>query len=282
MIVPVWVGDRLWGGLRFAFDEVQELSPGEVDAIRTGANMFGTVLNAEYQAAALAATEDRLRQGQKLEAIGRLAGGVAHDFNNLLTVILGYAGGLYTRTGSEDAAHIVQAAERASALTNQLLTFSRQAALRKEVVDLVGVVEQSRVLLTRLIGDTISITCEISPGCGNVVGDATQFHQVVMNLALNARDAMPTGGALTLRVAPLIVLDEPVDDLPPGSYVHVTVEDTGIGMDVDTVERAAEPFFFHQAPSARAPGSGSRPSMASSAAPTDRYEFPLSSERAPR
>ena len=249
LIIPVFAGERLWGGLAQSFADASNRSPGELDAVRAAASIFGSALQAAETASALHLTEERLRQSEKLEAIGRLAGGVAHDFNNLLTAILGYADLLSDETGSEEARQIVSAATRAAGLTRQLLAFSRRQAVHDDVVDLAGVVREVAGLIERVIGEDIVVSTTIDPELGMVVADSTQIHQVLLNLALNGRDAMPRGGHLRIRAAN-------VDAAPPwtvstvgdGPLVCLSVEDEGVGMDDDTRDRALEPFFTTKAP----------------------------------
>jgi PAS domain S-box-containing protein len=196
------------------------------------------------------ALEDRLRQSQKMEAVGRLAGGVAHDFNNLLTVILGYsqilADGVPAGTLAESTAQIKSAAERAAAITRQLLAFSRKQVLSPRVINLNEVVLSLDSLLRRLIGEDIEVLTVPAADLGMVKADPNQLEQVVMNLALNARDAMPHGGKLTLEVGNTY-LDEAYalqhQPVVPGRYVMLAVSDTGEGMSAETQARIFEPFY---------------------------------------
>jgi len=212
---------------------------------------FRDVTERNRAEAALRESEDQLRQSQKMDAIGRLAGGVAHDFNNLLTVILGYTEQMLERLGSQEpmrtAAHEIQnAAERAAALTRQLLAFSRKQVLEPRMLDLNAVLNGTSGLLRRLIGEDVRLDVKLEPQLGRVLADEHQLQQVIMNLAINARDAMPQGGRLTLTTAN-VTLDESYAQqhlpLGPGEYVLLTVADTGIGMDPATKARAFEPFF---------------------------------------
>ena len=195
--------------------------------------------------------EDQLRQAQKMEAIGRLAGGVAHDFNNVLTVILGYATSLEYAVDPDDplasqAAEIRVAAERAARLTQQLLAFSRQQVLQPRVLDLNDVVRQSSTMLQRLIGTHIELRAELDPSLWSVLVDPGQMEQVFMNLVVNARDAMPNGGAITIttrRVATRKARWEQGVPVPPGEWVIFEVTDSGTGMPPAVVARIFEPFF---------------------------------------
>jgi len=195
--------------------------------------------------------EEQLRQGQKMEAIGRLAGGIAHDFNNLLLVIRGYSAILLGELSDEEqrdsAQQIDSAAERAGEFTRQLLAFSRQQVLRPEVTDLNAVVAETLTLLQRSIGGSVQIESELEPGIGTVLVDRGQIAQAVMSLALNARDAMSDGGG-TLRIRTAgVELDgtstNAHDEVIPGSYVLLQITDSGTGMDKETQSRIFDPFF---------------------------------------
>src|SRR5271154_4911295 len=195
--------------------------------------------------------ELQLRQAQKMEAIGRLAGGIAHDFNNLLMVISGYSEFLLDRLGSEPtlrspAQEIAGAAQRASALTRQLLAFSRKQMLAPRILDLNGIVTENLKMLTRMIGEDIDLVMMPGASLGSVRADAGQIEQVIMNLAVNARDAMPAGGKLTIETSN-VTLDEEYArvhaPLQAGEYVMLAISDTGMGMDVETQSHIFEPFF---------------------------------------
>jgi PAS domain S-box-containing protein len=195
--------------------------------------------------------EAQLQQAQKMEAVGRLAGGVAHDFNNLLTVIQGYGELLAASVAgdpdrSESAAEIVKAAERAAALTRQLLAFSRQQVLEPRVFDVGAVLGDTQKMLRRLIGEDVEVVFETPAGLGRVKADSGQVEQVLLNLAVNARDAMPDGGRLAIELEN-VLLDEPLaatlEPVPPGAWVVLKVTDTGCGMDAATLTHIFEPFF---------------------------------------
>jgi two-component system, cell cycle sensor histidine kinase and response regulator CckA len=193
----------------------------------------------------------QLLQAQKMEAIGRLAGGVAHDFNNLLTVMTGYSEQMIDRLESHDplrrkAEAIRSAAHRAAGLTQQLLAFSRRQMQQPRIVDLNEAVGRMNRLLRRLIGEDVDLVSELSEIPTRVRADPLHLEQVLMNLAVNARDAMPRGGVLTLgtRVERLDVGDlAEHPQMPPGEYVLLTVRDNGCGMDAETRRRLFEPFF---------------------------------------
>ena len=195
--------------------------------------------------------EEQFRQAQKMEAVGRLAGGVAHDFNNLLTIIMSYAD-LLARdlpegsAARQDLLEIRKAGAQAASLTNQLLAFSRQQVLAPVVLNLNELVADVRKMLQRLLGEDIELSLVLAPQLGNVRADPGQLQQVIMNLAVNSRDAMPTGGKLSIETADLELSEEYVEahqTVRPGSYATLVVTDTGSGMDPETRSRAFEPFF---------------------------------------
>jgi signal transduction histidine kinase/CheY-like chemotaxis protein len=194
--------------------------------------------------------EEEVRQLQKLEAIGRLAGGVAHDFNNLLAVISGYCDLVLDELGkhplSEHVVEVRQAAERATELTSQLLAFSRKQIREPTNVDLNTLISGMKKMLGRLIGEDVVLKTVLHPGLGHVLADKGQVQQVVMNLAVNARDAMPTGGKLTIETSEASV-DEALrarhPDFEEGRYAMLAITDTGVGIDHDTQSRIFEPFF---------------------------------------
>src|SRR5437667_2984438 len=195
--------------------------------------------------------EQQLRQAQKMEAVGRLAGGIAHDFNNILTAITGYADLLLEDLGAtdprrQDADEIHKAADRAAGLTRQLLAFSRQQVLQPTVLEVNKLVSDLEKMLRRLLGEDVELSTRLAPTTGRVKADPGQLEQVVMNLAVNARDAMPNGGKLTLETAN-VDLDEAyaADHYPAraGPFVMLAVSDTGIGMSEETQAHMFEPFF---------------------------------------
>ena len=197
------------------------------------------------------ALEDQFRQAQKMEAVGRLAGGVAHDFNNLLMVISGYAEVILAQLDAASPLHekgraIQLAADRATTLTRQLLAFSRKQLLELKVVDVNAIVQDMERLLRPLIGENIDLVTILTPESAHTRADAGQLEQVIMNLVVNAKDAMPAGGKLTLRTEN-IALDENhrrgQHFIRPGNYVTLLVSDTGMGMDRETQSRIFEPFF---------------------------------------
>src|ERR1700733_8165013 len=202
------------------------------------------------------ALEQQLQQSQKMEAVGRLAGGIAHDFNNLLMVISGYSEFLLDRLGPEPelrapAQEIASAAGRASSLTRQLLAFSRKQMLAPKILDLNGVVTENLKMLTRVIGEDIDLVMVPAAELGAVRADAGQIEQVIMNLAVNARDAMPAGGKLTIETSN-VSLDEEYArfhaPLRPGNYVMLAISDTGAGRYSETQSHIFEPFFTTKGP----------------------------------
>ena len=200
--------------------------------------------------------ESQLRQAQKLESVGRLAGGVAHDFNNLLTLINGYSDSVLKGLRPTDPLYpyveeIKRAGEHAASLTNQLLTFSRKQVIQPRPLDMSAIVNDAERMLQRLIGEDIELVTTIDPLLGQVMADPDQIHQVIMNLVVNARDAMPEGGKLEITMKNADVDEGSMSahpDAGPGRYVLMTITDTGIGMDEDTLQSAFEPFFTTKRP----------------------------------
>ncbi len=200
--------------------------------------------------------EDQLRQAQKMESIGRLASGVAHDFNNLLTVIRGYCDLMQSKIPAgdpqlEDLEQIRQAGKRAADLTRQLLVFSRQQVLAPSILDLNDLVANLQKMLGRLIGEDITLTTVLQPGLWSITADPGQIEQVIMNLVVNARDAMPTGGKLTIETGNIHLDDGYAEthlEASTGPCVMLAVTDTGHGMDKSTQARLFEPFFTTKEP----------------------------------
>jgi signal transduction histidine kinase/ActR/RegA family two-component response regulator len=198
--------------------------------------------------------EAALDHTHKMEAIGLLAGGVAHDFNNLLTVIIGYSDGLIEELSADnvlrpDALEIKAAAERAAGLTSQLLAFGRKQILQPRIVSLNALVAEADTLLRRVLGEHIQMSLVLDPELRSVVADPGQMGQVIVNLAVNARDAMSDGGQLTIETAnvDLPAAARGVAHVPSGQYVALSISDTGIGMDAATQARVFEPFFTTKA-----------------------------------
>jgi two-component system cell cycle sensor histidine kinase/response regulator CckA len=235
---------------------ISPVRAGAVDIV--GASEIGRDISerrrAEREHAGL---EGQLRHAQKMEAVGRLAGGIAHDFNNLLMVVLGSSEHVLEQLAPNDPLRqtmeeIKRAGERATSLTRQLVAFSRQQRLNKRSVDLNQVVRGIGEMLRRLIGEDIELTTKLDPELGRVRADAGQLEQVIMNLAVNARDAMPIGGALLIETANVVLGESHPDPdgaaVGPGRYVVLSVSDTGTGMDEETRAQAFEPFFTTKEP----------------------------------
>ncbi|MGA1790991.1 MAG: PAS domain S-box protein [bacterium] len=205
---------------------------------------------------ALRKTEERLLRAQKLEAIGRLAGGIAHDFNNLLTIINGNSGLILDDLEEghplrSDIAEIHRAGERASALTSQLLAFSRRQILQPKVLNLNKVLSETDKMLRRIIGEDIELKTLLDPDILRIKADPGQIEQIILNLAVNARDAMPHGGTLTIRTESVVLEEEDcriMNEARPGKFVRLSIEDTGTGMDKDMLGKIFEPFFTTKEP----------------------------------
>ena len=256
--------DRTLAGESFVEERVATDRAGEVahfefshhpvraaDGAVTGAAVFVRNVTARKRAeAALRESDAQLRQAQKMEAFGRLAGGVAHDFNNFLSVVLSAAtfalrGAPRIGTLHEDLQEISRACERAQSMTRQLLAFSRRQVLEPRIVDLNALVRDLERMLGRIIGEDVTLETRLAPGLGRVEADPGQLEQVILNLVVNARDARPRGGRLTLETAEL-ELDAATcrqAQVGPGVYVMLAVTDTGTGMDAATRARIFEPFF---------------------------------------
>jgi PAS domain S-box-containing protein len=199
--------------------------------------------------------EERLTQAEKMEAVGRLAGGVAHDFNNLLTVISGYTELLLARSdaGREHLSEIAHAAQQAASLTRSLLAFSRRQVLHPRVLDVNEIVAGMEPMVRRIIGDDVSVGVRLAPGLAAVEADQAQLERVILNLAANARDAMPDGGRLTIETADVELDDEYVrsrGEGTPGPNVLLAVSDTGVGMSEEVQRHLFEPFFTTKGPGA--------------------------------
>ena len=263
MGIPVKAGERVLGVLSIRTRRPQGFSAENLTMATAFASQAATALEnarlyaqAQQAYAELSRTQAQLSQAQKVEAVGQLAGGVAHDFNNLLTVITGRSQLLLRRLDPDDplrrhAKLIDQTAERAAALTQQLLAFSRKQVLQPKVLDLNAVVTGMGKMLRRLIGENIELVIRLGSDLGSVEADPGQLEQVILNLAVNARDAMPRGGRLTLETErveldPAFVRRHP--GAQPGLHVALVVRDTGIGMDADTQAHLFEPFFTTKGP----------------------------------
>lgn len=196
--------------------------------------------------------EDQLQKAQKLEAVGNLAGGIAHDFNNLLTVIIGFTDMLLIKTDKNSqllryGKGIKESAEKAASLTQQLLAFSRKQVLQPRIIDFSELLPKTEHVLRQVIGDNIELQFQLPEDLGLIKADPVQIEQVLLNLVINARDAMPEGGTIKVQLRNLSIEESAVpkqyNDMTPGPYVEVTVSDTGIGMDEKIQDRIFEPFF---------------------------------------
>jgi PAS domain S-box-containing protein len=236
------------GSYADVFDRGYVLHDGEGKPVR----MIGAMMDVTQRKQ----LEEELRQAQKMEAVGRLAGGVAHDFNNLLTIITGRSALLLGRLKADDPARksvelIQKTAARAASLTRQLLAFSRKQVLQRKVLDLNITVAELSDMLRRLIGEDIDLLLTLGPTAGRVNADPGQLEQALLNLAVNARDAMPDGGTLSVETDRVELGPAPPDRpdaLPPGPYAVLRVMDTGVGMDAATQAHIFEPFFTTKEP----------------------------------
>ncbi len=247
----VWSGGEAHGSLVMGFAGTVEPSREDARYMGIVASAIGVEEERRQERVKLRQMEESLRQTTKMEAIGRLAGGVAHDFNNLLTAIVGYAELARDRLAEDDPTYremdeILKAGERASGLTRQLLAFSRKQVLQPQVLELNAVVTDTEKLLRRLIGENIRLEMELAADAGRVRADRSQLEQVIVNLAVNARDAMAGKGTLrlrTARVAAVAVAAAPGVLEAPAVFARLTVSDTGVGMSADVIAHLFEPFF---------------------------------------
>lgn len=252
VVTPVLVGDSLWGFIGFDDCDVRRVwSRAELEVLRAAADTVAAAMQRREALEALEESRRQLQHVQRMEAIGRLAGGIAHDFNNLLTGILANAEILLTdiedpHPARGEAEEIRKSAVRAAGLTRQLLAFSRRQAIDPSTVELAPLVAEMEDLVRRLIGENIRVETRLDREAPAIWADQVQLEQVVVNLVVNARDAMPEGGRLVLTVAEASLTE---DELvarnldPAGRYVLISVADTGVGMPPKTREQAFEPFF---------------------------------------
>ena len=250
--VPMKKGDKAFGVLVVqSYSENVRYGARDKEILNFVGQHVATAIEHKRAENALRQSEKQLWQAQKMEAVGRLAGGVAHDFNNLLTVIKGYTELMFGDLKPSDPMRaemeeVKKAADRAAALTRQLLAFSRRQVLAPKVVNLNYLVEDMNKLLRRLLGEDIELCIRIDKDLGSTKADPGQIEQVIMNLAVNARDAMPKGGKLTLETAN-VELDQTYSRehaaIKPDSYVMLAITDTGSGMDAETLSHIFEPFF---------------------------------------
>jgi len=250
--VPLKTGDKAFGVLAVqSYTQNVRYAARDKEILNFVGQHVATAIGHKRAEHALRQSEKQLWQSQKMEAVGRLAGGVAHDFNNLLTVIKGYTELILSELGPSDPMRaemeeVQKAADRAAGLTRQLLAFSRRQVLAPKVVNLNDLVEDMNKLLRRLLGEDIELCTKLDGTLGSVTADPGQIEQVIMNLAVNARDAMPKGGKLTLETAN-VELDQAYSrqhaPIRPGAYIMLAITDTGSGMSAETLSHVFEPFF---------------------------------------
>lgn len=250
LVAPMTVMGRTVGCVEVQCHRTGAFENGHAIAMRMAANLAANAIDNVMLLEREQETEEQLRQAQKMESIGTLAGGIAHDFNNLMTAVTGYSELVLTsdledslRTKIEE---IKKAGERAASLTRQLLAFSRKQMLQPKMLDLNEVVNGMIKMLPRLIGEHIAVTLKLDGGVGRIKADPGQIEQVLMNLAVNARDAMPQGGCLTIETSN-VRFTERVQKagaiIEPGSYIMLGVSDNGCGIEQETQEHIFEPFF---------------------------------------
>ena len=248
--IPVVSGQSAVGVMLFFSEQILEPDDQLLACLTAIAEQIGSFLSRRRLQHTLQESVDKLRQSEKMESVGRLVGGVAHDFNNLLTVILGYGELLLGEVAGEapireSLTEIVESGKRASGLTRQLLAFCRKEIYNPVTLDLNAHVEGMEKMMRRLVGEAIELRTELTADLGHVHADPAQIEQIVMNLVVNARDAMPAGGQITIetKMVQLARGQKIVPNAAPGSYVLLAVRDTGCGMDEATRVRIFEPFF---------------------------------------
>ncbi|MEO8339427.1 MAG: PAS domain S-box protein [Nitrospirota bacterium] len=253
---PILVGSLIEGVIEFCSREARQQDDELLKMLEDIGLKIGQFCEGARTGEVLRETEAQLRQAQRMEAVGRLAGGMAHDFNNLLTVIRGYSELLLSRLGSTDAMRkdmeeIKKAADRATGLTRQLMVFSRRQFVETKVLDLNALVTNMDGMLRRLIGeDMVELSTELDASTGAIKADPGQIEQVIMNLVVNAHDAMPKGGRLAVKTRNVTIGEEvglEAVGVPPGSYVLLMVRDNGQGMDAEIRSHVFEPFFTTKA-----------------------------------
>ena len=248
---PILVGQEVYGVMTFFSLRKHQRDEQLLGIMADLGRQLGHFVARKREQEMLEQSEEQLRQAQKMEAVGQLAGGVAHDFNNLLTIIMGYSEVVLGNLKATDPQRhllnqIHKAGKRAEGLTRQLLAFSRKQILQPRVLDLNDLVCEIQRMLGRLIGEDLQLSTILAPSLGRVKADPGQIEQILLNLAVNARDAMPTGGKLTVQTDEVEIhegdgLASP--EFCPGHYVRLAVSDTGCGMNPQTLARIFEPFF---------------------------------------
>ncbi len=253
--VPIHGAERGFGNLLATNGHPRSFTSDEIVFAQSIANVLSMAIERARTEEALLGSEERLRQAQKMEAIGQLAGGIAHDFNNLLTVINGFCDLLVAQPNHPERVaymeEVMKAGEQAASLTSQLLAFSRRQVLQPRVLDLNKVVDDMKTLLGRILGEDIEVTAKLDPHLGSVRADRSQIGQVILNLAANARDAMPTGGELVIETANVEIDASYTDrhEFPRfGHHVLLSISDTGTGMDLVLQDHLFEPFFTTKEP----------------------------------
>ena len=256
LVVPLFISGAYYGFM--GFDECRrrrDWPREDVDLIFSISQILARAIERKKAEQEIMASREQVHQLQKMDAIGKLAGGVAHDFNNLLTAIIGYNDIIISGLENDDPAYqdaleIRKAAEQAAGLTSQLLAFSRRTVLQPKILDINAGIRKSRKMLQRLIGEDITLRTDLAPDLHRTKADPSNIDQIIMNLAVNARDAMPDGGTLTVKTENVNLDGRDCQTIPeavPGRFVRLIVEDTGAGMDRETVDRIFEPFFTTKA-----------------------------------
>jgi signal transduction histidine kinase/CheY-like chemotaxis protein len=247
----VLVGKEVVAVLTYFSTDSNEPDRALMEVLAQVGTQLGRIIERQRAARQIRDREDQLRQSQKMEAMGRLAGGIAHDFNNLLTAINGYSALLLRRVEGNSILRpsileISKAGERAAGLTGQLLAFSRKQVLTSELLDLNRLVQDMDKMFARLIGEDIELSMELAPELGVFKANRGQIEQVLMNLVVNARDAMPKGGTVRIRTQNELVSrprEMQAESVRPGRYIVLAVSDDGLGMDAETRRRIFEPFY---------------------------------------
>ncbi len=251
LVVPMSVMGRVVGGVEIQSLDLNAYTMSHATAMQMAANLAANALDNVRLIDAERSQAEQLRQAQKLESVGRLAGGIAHDFNNMLTAINGYSDLTLRKLSQDDPMRhnieeIKKAGERSALLTNQLLAFSRKQILHPEMIRINEVINETSNMLKRLIGEDVELVTVLSPTVGSIKFDPGQLSQIIVNLAVNARDAMPDGGKLTIETTNVFIDPDYTTkrvEVLPGAYVSLSISDTGTGMPPEIQEQIFEPFF---------------------------------------